>query len=187
MDRPHFRPRVLVLVPDATQEEVCALLKGRLADAPGLEGRCTRAALIAWPAPPARRFWSPALDLNLRAHPRGTLLVGRFGPQPVLFTAFLFGSIGLGFLGCIAACWAFVQLTLGQEPWALAGLVPPVVGGLAMLAVDRVGRAKAWGQMGELAALLEGVGEVRGDDEGLLEEAERHRWTEDGRERRAHG
>lgn len=187
MDRPHFRPRVLVLVPDTPVEAVCAQLRERLEADPRLDGRCTRASLIAWPAPPARRFWSPCLDLNLRSHPKGTLVVGRFGPQPVLFTAFLFGSIGLGFVACIAATLSFVQWSLGQEPWALPVLLLPISGGLAMFAVDRMGRRRAWSQMGELAGLVDGLGEVRDDEEGLLAEAERHRWTEDGRERRATG
>lgn len=173
-----------MLVRDADPEDVCGQLKGRLQASPALDGRCTRAALIAWPAPPARRFWSPCLDLTLRAHPQGTLLIGRFGPQPMLFTAFLFGSIGLTFLAVIAACWSFVQLSLDQTPTALLGLLPPLVGGVGMIVVDAVGRRLARSQMGELAALLEGVGEVRDDEEGLLAEVERHRWTEDGKERR---
>lgn len=184
MERPHFRPRVLIFVPGAAPEDVCATLKERLKADPGLDGRCTRTSVIAWPAPPARRFWSPCLDANLRAHPGGTVVVGRFGPQPVLFTAFVFSSIGLGFLTCITLSLAFVQSTLGEPMTALGGLVAPLVGALAMVAVDRLGRKRAWTQITPLAALLEGLGEVRGDDEHLLAEVERYRWTEDGRERR---
>lgn len=67
-----------------------------------------------------RRFWSPTLDLSLDEVPEGTVLRGRFGPHPNVWTMFIFIYAALGLLSLLAAIYGMAQLTLDRPPWALA-------------------------------------------------------------------
>lgn len=170
MQRFHFRPRFVLLVP-APVEEVRATLADRLQAADdALEGRVRPRQVLAWIAPPARRIWSPSLDLNLRVHPDGTLVVGLIAPHPDLMTAYVFGSICLTFLLCLALTWSFVQITMGEPPLCLLGASASSIGLLGILASRRLGLLWARSQIPQLAALVDGFGTPRDDEEKLLAE-----------------
>lgn len=170
MQRPHFRPRFVLLSPEPV-DAVCHSLHARLKESPRLEARVRPNQVLAWIGEAERKVWSPSLDLNLRPHPRGTLIVGLVAPHPKLMTAYVFAAIGLGFLFALSLTWAFVQTTLDEPPWCLVG------SGLALLGLGAVGASRAIGlawareQMEPLVALVDGLGEPREDELDLLREA----------------
>lgn len=163
----------MMLLTSASPEEVREQLERRLdAKKDTIEGRVTRTQIAAWMADGHRRLWSPSLEVNCRAHPRGTLVVGMLGPHMFLYSLMIFAFIGTGFIAAVSTCWAYVQWSLHYPPNALFGLLP-LGAALAFFAgLDRVGRRRAHPQMVELAGLLHGLGETVVDEEGVLREAE---------------
>lgn len=163
----------MLLLTTQPPEAVRAELEARLAAKQGvLEGRLTRTQLAAWIASEDRRLWSPCLEVNCRDHPRGTLIVGRLGPHMFLYSAMMFSFIGTGLIAAISLCWSFVQWRFGQAPVALFGILPIVAAALFFAILDRLGRRRAHAQMVELARLVDGLGELQADEEGVLREAE---------------
>lgn len=175
MDRPHFRPRLALLVPRPL-EEVREVLRARLeARTDEFEHRVRHDSVLAWIAPQHRRPWSPALDTCLRDHPQGTLLIGCFGPHPALMTGYFFASIFLTFLAALSATWSYVQTTMGLSPHCLMGTSLAICGLVGIWVSSRVGASWGRDQMLELATLLDDLGLVRDDEAALLTEAEAHR------------
>lgn len=176
----HLRPRILLLSdasPAEVREAVLARINTRRST---LEARVASHQVMAWIAADARKLWSPCLDLNCRPHPKGTLIVGRLGPHMFLYTAMLFSFIGTGFLAAVSLCWAYVQWSFDEPALALAGTLPLVTALIFFGVLDRVGRRRARDQMIELAGLVDGLGVVQDDEEGVLREVEAHRRATDG-------
>lgn len=170
MDRPHFRPR-FVLLAEQPLEVVRETIRARLEASPHVEGRVRNKQVLAWIAASERKVWSPSIDLNLRPHPRGTLVVGLVAPHPKLMTGYVFASIALGFLFAIACSWSFVQVSMGDTPWCLVGIGLGVVAGAVLLGTRALGILWARPQIAPLAALVDGFGEPRDDELQLLQEA----------------
>ncbi len=170
MQRPHFRPRFVLMVPEPV-DAVRARLDQRLGAASGIEGKVRPHQVLAWIAGPERRVWSPSIDLNLRPHPDGTLVVGLVAPHPKLMTAYVFAAIGLGYLFAVACAWSVVQLTMDEAPWCLVGAAGSGLGATAVFATRALGLAWARSQMPALLALVEGFGEPRDDELDLLKAA----------------
>ncbi len=61
-----------------------------------------------------QHFWSPQLTLELEENEQGTLVRGRYGPKPAVWTLFMFGYGLTGF------AW-MVFLILGMSEWMLNG------------------------------------------------------------------
>ncbi|MBM4364528.1 MAG: hypothetical protein FJ104_17750, partial [Deltaproteobacteria bacterium] len=102
-----------------------------------------------------RRFWSPELGVVVSATPEGSALIGRYGPHPHVWSAYLAVSVLLGIAGFGAGVWAFAQAALGGSPTALFGLLVPAVGGLLLLGVARLGRGLSGDEIEELRDFLE--------------------------------
>ncbi len=62
--------------------------------------------------PEKQHFWSPQLDLELEAKGDGTVVRGRYGPKPSVWTLFMFGY-GLAGFG-----W-MIFLILGMSEWMI--------------------------------------------------------------------
>jgi hypothetical protein len=168
MERPHYRPRVTLLVRSPV-DEVRAALQARLDGLPGvLEGRVRQRAVLAWIAAPERRFWSPSVELTLEEHTEGTLVRGVFGPHPNLMTGQLFLTILLSFLGAIASTWAFVQVTMDEAPVCLWGAAAALTGVVALALARALGLAWGRDQVARLGALVDGLGEILEEDAGVL-------------------
>lgn len=176
----HLRPRILLLTDAQPGVIRDALVARAQANAGRMDVRFARHQVMAWIAQDARRLWSPCLDVNCRAHPKGTLIVGRLGPHMFLYTAMLFTFIGTGFLAAVSLCWGYVQWSFDEAPIALAGVLPVLLAAGFFAALDAVGRRRAHDQMVDLARLLDGLGELVADEEGVLREAEEHRRRAEG-------
>lgn len=171
MHRPHLRPRFVMLAP-CGPDDVRAALEARLREREErLEFRVRTGGVLAWVKAPARRFWSPSMDALLRPHPRGTLIVGRFGPNQSLMTGYFFLSILLGFLICLSATWGYVQTIMGEPPRCLLGSSLGVAGLVGIWVSSKVGTAWAHDQMLGLAEVVDGMGDVIDDEAAVMAEA----------------
>lgn len=102
-----------------------------------------------------RHFWSPWLSIDTRAEGDQPLLVGRFSPNPSIWTGFIFAYLTL----IIAAFFSFVfagsQVILGHTLWGLLGL--PICGLIAILLwlTSQIGQRLASEQMLKMQTFVE--------------------------------
>jgi hypothetical protein len=97
-------------------------------------------------------FWSPQLHLELSSYEEGVSNIrGVFGPNPTLWTFFMFLHFGVGTLFIILGIFAYSNYSLGKDItlWSL-GMFFLVVIWFALYAFGRLGRAKGKGQMEQL-------------------------------------
>jgi len=64
-------------------------------------------------------MWSPHLSVQVEYREGGSLLRGRYGPHPELWTLFVFLYAAVGFLTVIGLVLGFVQWQSGMDPWGL--------------------------------------------------------------------
>jgi hypothetical protein len=99
-----------------------------------------------------RHFWSPQLQLEvLDEGKQGCRVYGLYGPNPTLWTFFMFLHFGVATLFVILGIWAYSSASLGRPYGPLVGgMVVMVVLWFAFYAFGRAGRAKGKPQMHEL-------------------------------------
>ena len=105
--------------------------------------------------PAEERVWSPFLSLDLAWHPEGTLVRGRFGPKPSVWSLFVAAYAVCGFGAIFGAGFGLVQWSLGQAPWALGAGPLAALGALATYAFARHGQRRGRHQMDRLRGFLE--------------------------------
>ena len=99
-----------------------------------------------------RHFWSPQLQLEILDEQDGACRVyGLYGPNPTLWSFFMFLHFGVATLFVILGIWAYSSASLGR-PYGvlLGGMVFMVVLWFILYAFGRAGRAKGKPQMHEL-------------------------------------
>ncbi len=100
----------------------------------------------------ATTFWSPQLHLEISSFEKGKSNVhGVFGPNPTLWTFFMFLHFGVATLFIILGIFAYSKHSLGHNitPWLL-GMFFLVVVWFALYAFGRIGKAKGKPQMQQL-------------------------------------
>jgi len=106
-----------------------------------------------------RHFWSPQLQLEILDDEHGGCRVyGLYGPNPTLWTFFMFLHFGVATLFIILGIWAYSSASLGRPYGALVGgMVAMLVIWFAFYAFGRAGRAKGKPQMRELYRFYQGA------------------------------
>jgi hypothetical protein len=153
MDGNPLRRRIQLTVP-VRADALTAALDERLRATPSLEGRVRRQAVLIWLAAPARRWWSPCLDLSVRDDEGGARLEGYACAHPHLMTGMVFAGIFLTFLAAFSAVWSTVQWTMDEPPRCLFGTAAALTGLGAIALVHRVGSRYADAQIDELTGWL---------------------------------
>ena len=73
---------------------------------------------IGWPQAELTT-WSPSLDLTVLASPTGATVHGRIGPQPQVWTTFMFFHMLLAMCGIGGLMWGIAQSLAGGSAWPL--------------------------------------------------------------------
>lgn len=96
-----------------------------------------------------RHFWSPQLQLEILDEEEGGCKVyGLYGPNPTLWSFFMFMHFGVATLFVILGIWAYSSASLGRPYGVLiGGMATMVVLWVAFYAFGRAGRAKGKPQM----------------------------------------
>ena len=97
-------------------------------------------------------FWSPQLHLEISSFSKGKSTIhGVFGPNPALWTFFMFLHFGVATIFLILGVFAYSKYSLGHTitPW-LVGMGFLVVIWFALYIFGRLGKAKGKPQMKEL-------------------------------------
>lgn len=155
MSAPRPRPR-FELELDGPPQRVMQTLRDRLRDCPGCTGASIGNHAELFVPEAERRPWSPWLSVTVEDGARGgSLLRGRFGPHPAVWTLYMFLAFGLGFALLVAAAWGYAQWAMDVTPWALY-LVPVILAlGVLLYAVSLVGQRLGAEQIDELRSTLE--------------------------------
>jgi len=161
MPRPRIRPTFSIpLAPEA--DRAMSTLRERLAgteyeECSRSKGRCAEFFVKE----EERRLWSPCLSVQVEPAPRGSLLRGRFGPHPELWTLFMFIYTAVGFLAVMGLILGFVQWQSGMSPWGFWAAAFGFGGVGILFAVSATGQRISAHQMTELKervdALLSGL------------------------------
>jgi hypothetical protein len=103
----------------------------------------------------ARHTWSPTLDIQVRDSDGGTHVHALLGPEPTVWTLFLFLYAATAFPSLIGAMVGLVQYNIGQPAWGLLA-IPGVAlfWGLIYLA-SFVGKRLGADQIHQLLGVLE--------------------------------
>lgn len=97
-------------------------------------------------------FWSPQLQLEINdVEEGGSKLFGLFGPNPTLWTFFMFLHFGVAILFIGMSVWAYSSASLGRPYGLQIGLmIFTVVLWFVLYAFGRAGRSKGKPQMHQL-------------------------------------
>ncbi len=101
-------------------------------------------------------FWSPQLHLELTSFEQGvTKIHGLFGPNPTLWTFFMFLHFGIGTLFIVLGVFAYSKNSLGHDItlW-IVGMVFLTILWFTLYAIGRLGKSKGNFQMKALKAYL---------------------------------
>jgi hypothetical protein len=93
-------------------------------------------------------FWSPQLQLEINEENNGSIVYGLFGPNPTLWTFFMFLHFGVATIFVILGVWAYSSAAL-KKPYGLQiGLmIFLVLLWFALYTFGRYGRKKGKPQM----------------------------------------
>lgn len=150
MQIPPMRPSISIEIPidtDAAMSRLEALIRGE--DFP-IAGRVAGNHLMLVIPPKRRHFWSPWFHLEVHEHASGSLIKGRFSPNPSVWTGFMLTYIALGTLAFFAAMFGVSQWMMSKPPTALILMGIPVLIGMVMYWASLVGQRIAHTQMREL-------------------------------------
>ncbi|WP_273568019.1 GTP-binding protein [Maribacter halichondriae] len=101
-------------------------------------------------------FWSPQLHLEINeTDEKNSKLYGLFGPNPTLWTFFMFLHFGVATIFIVLGVWAYSSASLDRPYGLQVGLmVAMVVLWFALYAFGRAGRHKGKPQMRELYGFM---------------------------------
>lgn len=109
-------------------------------------------------------FWTPQLHLELTSFEEGSCTIhGVFGPNPTLWTFFMFLHFGLALLFISLGIFAYSNYSLGHDiTFLIVGMFFLVLIWFVLYAFGRMGKSKGKPQMEQLKAyLLEILSPVR--------------------------
>jgi len=141
--RPRFRQ-----ISHMSKQEVEETLKEKLADA---SSSCTAnlsPGFITLKIPPEERhYWSPQLTLTLEEHEGGTLIRGLYGPNPTVWSMFMFGYAALGSITFFVAIIGFSNYSLGVDS-SILWFLPLLIGiGIGLYIIAQLGQKTGAQQM----------------------------------------
>lgn len=147
MGAPRMRPPFRLALP---VEAACLMseVESRLASPhAALTGAVMRRHVELTVREPERHFWSPQLSVDVLEEEGTTVLRGRFGPQPHVWTLVM-GAYGACLMVALfATVFGLSQWNLGWPPWALWGLAPSAAGAGLLYLSSLAGQRAADPQM----------------------------------------
>lgn len=102
-------------------------------------------------------FWSPQLDITCEATEAGTEIRGLYGPDPHVWTLFLFGYGAIAILATFAAIVGITLYSLDMPAWILWSLPAIAALALGMYIASQLGQKLGAAQTFELHHFLEGA------------------------------
>ncbi|MFV1884507.1 MAG: hypothetical protein ACMZ7B_08470 [Balneola sp.] len=121
-----IRPRIRFESP-YSPEQLHRKLKEQLAKPEvECEGQVLPGFATFYPLKKDQHYWSPQLTIHFEQSETGSLIRGLYGPQPTVWTMFMFFYSLIGFITLIAAMVSLSYWSLGQESiifWSVPALI----------------------------------------------------------------
>ncbi|MFT4626838.1 MAG: hypothetical protein ACI8PZ_005518 [Myxococcota bacterium] len=143
LPRPPIRPRLELMLPleALDRDGFDARLKAACATAgSAVVGGVFRGVAELSIAEADRRYWSPALSVRASERDGRLWISARFGPQPQVWTMFVFLHAFLVFSAVMGSMVTVAQWMMHDPPWALVGLA------VSLVCVAVVHGINLWGQ-----------------------------------------
>jgi len=115
-----------------------------------IEGRVAGNHLMLVIPPKRRHFWSPWLNLEVHDQESGSKVVGKFSPNPSVWTGFMLTYIALATLVFFSGMFGVSQWMMAKPPSALMFMIIPIVIAIGMYWSSLIGQRIANEQMREL-------------------------------------
>lgn len=133
------RPRFKQLTQQNIKEIGHALKEG-LENEKSCVGQIMEQTIILKIAPKNQHFWSPQLALNLEETNKGTIIRGLYGPNPTIWTMFMFAYIGIGIMAMFALMVGLTNISLGRGYLFMIIFVALLSGLLALYLIAQFGQ-----------------------------------------------
>jgi len=143
------RPRVEYQVAQSKQDVLDRFTAALASDGP-CSGNVGRRDVTLHIHPSRRKLWSPWLQIRVEDLDEGSCLKGTMGPQPNLWTAFVFVYSALVALFIAGTMYGLVQSALDESPTGLMAAGGALVGLACACGLDLLGRRLGQGQMGTI-------------------------------------
>ncbi len=115
-----------------------------------IEGRVAGNHLMLVIPTKRRHFWSPWLHLEVHEVAAGSIVKGRFSPNPSVWTGFMLTYIAMGTLVFFAGMFGLSQWMMNKPPSALMFMIIPILIAMVMYWSSLIGQRIADEQMREL-------------------------------------
>lgn len=102
-----------------------------------------------------QHYWSPQLTLDLESKNGGSLIRGLYGPNPAVWTMFVFFYSMIGFLTMLGLIFGLSQMILKMDPY---GLWAVPIGGfllIGLFVISKTGQKIGQKQMHQLKDFLD--------------------------------
>ena len=137
--------------------DVLRLLEAALTEGDeNVVGRIYTSSAVLKVRPEHEQFWSPQLQISVDPHlPGGSVVRGRFGPRPAIWSMFVAIYAAIGFLTMMGVIYGYSQLTLGGSGVYLWSGPIGIALALVVYLVARTGRSLGMSQMRQLKKFFE--------------------------------
>jgi hypothetical protein len=133
-------------------------LRARLSDRPDCTGASVGRHAELFVPESQRRLWSPWLSVTAEdGDGGGSVVRGRFGPHPAVWTLYMFCAFGLGFGLLVGTTWGYAQWVMGVTPRALYSVPVIVALAVALYGISLVGQSFGARQMEDLRRAFEAL------------------------------
>lgn len=102
-----------------------------------------------------QHMWSPQLILEVHEEGGISVLRGRFGPHPSVWTLFMAGYASCALLALVALSFGLAQLTMETPAWGFAGVGVAALLGASISGLAYLGQGLGEAQMDQLRVFLE--------------------------------
>jgi len=150
-----MRPRLHREVDRSEAEVRLALTRGLGDPGAAIGGQSVPGHVDLWIGEPDRHAWSPWLSLELRGTDARTVVEGRFGPDPHVWTGFMAAYAVLLFGVVMGLMFGAAQAAAGEAATGLWGAAAALLGLGLTYAAALTGQALGHAQMDTLRAFLE--------------------------------
>jgi|GEM_PF-476029 len=117
---PRLRPRFDIILNRDPKTVIADFQAGLARPDVALDGKVRGDSLQIGLPPAEVNTWSPSLDLRIEPHEGGgTIVRGRIGPQPQVWTTFMFFHMMIAMVGLGGLMWGIAQMVAGGSGWPM--------------------------------------------------------------------
>ena len=152
-----IRPRFRVTSPKS-QQTILSSLQAALQEQPAIcHGIAIEGHIVLKVLPEEAHYWSPQLSILLDQEEGHTLIRGRYGPKPNVWTLFTMSYLAISILGIFISIIGFSRLSLGLSSGILWFLPILGIAAIGLYIISQLGQKLGAEQTFTLHHFFEGI------------------------------